>query len=68
MDRRPVQTARGPLWFRKMDRNGDGFVSLREFLGSKEDFLRIDADGDGLISPEEAEREDVRLRKNSEKN
>jgi Ca2+-binding EF-hand superfamily protein len=63
MDRRPTATARGPLWFRKMDRNGDGFVSAREFLGSKEDFQRIDADGDGLISPEEAEREDARLKK-----
>jgi Ca2+-binding EF-hand superfamily protein len=49
---------RGPLWFQKMDRNGDGDVSRREFLGSAEDFRRIDADGDGLIDPDEAERAD----------
>jgi Ca2+-binding EF-hand superfamily protein len=48
--------ARGPDWFRKMDRNGDGYVSRREWLGSEELFRRLDADGDGLISPEEAER------------
>lgn len=59
---RPVPSARGPLWFRRMDRNGDGFVSPREFLGSKEDFQRIDTNGDGLISPEEAERYDAQLR------
>jgi Ca2+-binding EF-hand superfamily protein len=53
---------RGPLWFRKMDRNGDGDVSRREFLGSGEDFRRIDADGDGLISLEEAERADAWFR------
>jgi Ca2+-binding EF-hand superfamily protein len=53
---------RGPLWFQKMDRNGDGYVSLREFLGSKEDFMRIDTNGDGLISPEEADRADALLR------
>jgi Ca2+-binding EF-hand superfamily protein len=46
---------RGPAWFRKMDRNGDGYVSRREFLGSLEDFKKLDLDGDGLISPEEAE-------------
>lgn len=47
---------RGPLWFRKMDRNGDGDISRREFLGSAEDFRRIDTDGDGLIDVHEAER------------
>jgi Ca2+-binding EF-hand superfamily protein len=57
--------ARGPLWFRKMDRNGDGDVSSREFLGTAEQFKRIDTDGDGLISVEEAERADKKLRKRS---
>jgi len=47
---------RGPDWFRKMDRNGDGYVSRREFLGPEELFNKLDTDGDGLISPEEAER------------
>jgi Ca2+-binding EF-hand superfamily protein len=58
---------KGPLWFQKMDRNGDGFVSRREFLGSKEDFDRIDTDGDGLISPDEAARADAQLRKPTQK-
>jgi Ca2+-binding EF-hand superfamily protein len=57
-----VRPPRGPLWFRKMDRNGDGDVSPREFLGSREDFRKIDADGDGLISAEEAERYDAAVR------
>jgi Ca2+-binding EF-hand superfamily protein len=55
--------SRGPLWFRKMDRNGDGDVSPREFLGSPEDFRRIDTDGDGLIDVQEAERADAWFRK-----
>src|SRR5262249_52960761 len=53
---------RGPLWFRKMDRNGDGDVSRKEFLGTDEQFRAIDTDGDGLISPEEAEKADVKMR------
>jgi len=50
------EARRGPAWFLKMDVNRDGDVSPREFLGSPEDFARIDTDGDGLISVEEAER------------
>jgi Ca2+-binding EF-hand superfamily protein len=46
----------GPLWFHKMDRNGDGDVSEREFLGTRAMFRRIDTDGDGLISVGEAKR------------
>jgi Ca2+-binding EF-hand superfamily protein len=53
----------GPAWFRKMDRNRDGDVSRREWLGSEELFRRIDTDGDGLISAEEAERYDALHRK-----
>src|SRR5262249_26069957 len=54
---------RGPLWFRKMDRNRDGDVSRKEWLFSDEEFRKIDTDGDGLISVEEAERYDELIRK-----
>ncbi|HEY8505053.1 MAG TPA: hypothetical protein VIL46_10765, partial [Gemmataceae bacterium] len=47
--------AKGPTWFRKMDRNGDGDVSPSEWLGRPEHFARIDADADALISLAEAE-------------
>ena len=37
-----------------MDRNNDGDVSRREWLGTDEEFEAIDTDGDGLISIAEA--------------
>jgi hypothetical protein len=51
----PAAPGSGPLWFRRMDRNRDGDVAWREFLGPREAFARIDADGDGLIDAGEAE-------------
>jgi Ca2+-binding EF-hand superfamily protein len=63
--RAPAKAA-GPLWFRRMDVNGDGDVSRREWLGSDEDFKKIDTDGDGLISLEEALKADEWFRKKIE--
>ncbi len=52
---RPAARLRGPLWFRKMDRNADGDVSRAEFLGTEEQFRKLDLNGDGLIDVQEAE-------------
>lgn len=57
------QTTKGPLWFRKFDRNGDGEVSAGEFPGAREQFNRLDADRDGYITAVEAEAADRRERK-----
>jgi Ca2+-binding EF-hand superfamily protein len=43
-----------PSWFTHSDLNGDGDVSRREFLGSTEQFDRLDANRDGYIGPVEA--------------
>src|SRR5262249_28497923 len=51
---RAAASGTGPDWFRRMDRNRDGDVSRREFLGPREQFDRIDRDRDGLIDPDEA--------------
>jgi Ca2+-binding EF-hand superfamily protein len=59
----PAPRYGGPLWFRKMDRNRDGDVSPREFLGTPELFKLIDADGDGLIDADEADRADLEFRR-----
>ncbi len=50
------QPPSAPTWFLKMDRNRDGDLSPREFLGPSGVFTAYDADADGLISPAEARR------------
>ncbi len=51
-----AQSAAGPAWFTRMDRNGDGDVTPREFLGTPEQFQKLDLDGDGFLTREEAEK------------
>jgi Ca2+-binding EF-hand superfamily protein len=43
-----------PEWFARMDRNGDGDVTLKEFLGEETDFKKLDANSDGFIEAKEA--------------
>jgi Ca2+-binding EF-hand superfamily protein len=43
-----------PRWFNGMDRNRDGGISWREFLGSRQQFDELDADADGFVIVEEA--------------
>ena len=44
----------GPEWFRRMDRNRDGDVSRREFIGTAAMFAELDQNGDSLIAADEA--------------
>jgi Ca2+-binding EF-hand superfamily protein len=46
----------GPLWFRRMDRNQDEDLTWGEFLGPREEFERIDRNGDGFLTLDEAEQ------------
>ncbi len=45
----------GPIWYRRMDRNLDGDISWREFLGNREQFIRLDQNADELIDINEAD-------------
>jgi len=46
----------GPMWFQRMDRNGDGDLTWDEFLGPRDVFHEIDEDRDGLIDENEAKK------------
>lgn len=56
------QTTKGPVWFRKFDRNADGELSQAEFPGPAAEFDRIDADRDGYLTAAEAEAADKKMR------
>lgn len=47
---RPV----GPVWFQRWDRNNDGDITWREFLGPRDVFEQLDVDRDEMIDPKEA--------------
>jgi len=47
-----------PDWFRNMDRDTDGRVSRKEFIGTDEQFEKIDTDRDQFISLAEARAAD----------
>lgn len=51
-------SGKGPAWFRASDRNRDGDLARREFLGTGIQFAKMDADNNGLISLEEINRTD----------
>ena len=44
----------GPTWYRRMDRNLDGDITWREFLGSREQFHQLDVNSDEMIDLAEA--------------
>lgn len=46
----------GPMWFQRMDRNGDGDLTWDEFLGPRQVFHQLDTDQDELINEAEAKK------------
>jgi outer membrane protein assembly factor BamB len=48
-------------WFYRMDANDDGRVTQAEFLGSPEDFRKLDRNGDGAIDKSESENPEVKI-------
>lgn len=52
----PPETHTAPDWFVSMDVNHDGDLAAGEFLGTPEQFAKLDANGDNLISAAEASK------------
>jgi len=50
----PSERTTGPVWFRKMDKNRDGEVSQREFLGETSLFEQLDRNQDQFLDLTEA--------------
>jgi Ca2+-binding EF-hand superfamily protein len=49
----PGRTGNAYEQFRRLDRNGDGVLSRREWNGSAQSFDDYDGNGDGVISLDE---------------
>ncbi len=47
-----------PRWLAAMDRNADGEISRREFLGTSEQFAEMDTNGDGFLDADEVRHQD----------
>jgi len=43
-----------PVWFEKLDRNGDGELTRREFPGTIAEFQKLDQNSDGVVDTAEA--------------
>jgi len=52
----PAPKSNDPEWFTRMDRNSDGDLTPREFLGSPEQFQQLDLNRDGFIESAEARK------------
>jgi Ca2+-binding EF-hand superfamily protein len=50
----PARTSERPVWFTGMDRNGDGDIGRGEFLGTPEQFERLDVNSDSFVDASEA--------------
>lgn len=55
-----IKPPSGPIWFQRMDRNGDGDLTWDEFLGPRDVFHQLDADQDNLIDESEAKKANKR--------
>ncbi|MBC8290346.1 MAG: EF-hand domain-containing protein [Planctomycetes bacterium] len=55
----PSATGAAPAWFVRSDRNRDGDIDRDEFLGTPQDFQRLNTNGDEWIDRDEAIQADL---------